>query len=321
MDQQVSRTSVSGSKLVEGLIAPEATVNFSPAVRWVVLLAGIMVGLLIAVFWLPAIADDAIGMNVANTILGTKATSVTLTSVWFSFAFAIAVGLANTFTACNCVVFSCIAPLAGQKGQAKRGVWSLLMWMAIGVIVTTVIYGIAGAILDRQLPSLSKAVLPIGSHFPVRLLQSTIVFVLLGIVLFYWGLVALQLVKNPLKRLAETRPWTVPLFLGIITGCFSIGRPYPLFHTLFQYAAGSGNVALSATLMVIQGLCNIIVMALLFVLLLSGTGGRVERWIQVNPFRARAFIAFSVIGGGMFLIAYWGIRLPALFGIGWFPHL
>jgi len=30
--------------------------------------------------------------------------------------------------------------------------------------------------------------------------------------------------------------------------------------------------------------------------------------------------AFSLIVGGTFLIAYWGLRVPAAFGIGWFPH-
>lgn len=298
----------------------ESSQSHLAVASWIVLLAGTVVGLLVAIFWVPAIADDAIGVNLASSILGTNASSVILTSGWFGLAFAIAAGLGNTFTACNCVVFSCIAPLSGQKGQTKASVWRLLFAMASGVVAITAFYGIVGALLDQQIPGLSKAVLPIGRGFPVRLIQSTTVFVILGIILFYWGLVALHLVKNPLRKMVEKHLWTVPFFLGVIVGCFSIGRPYPLFRTLFQYAAGSGNVLFSALLIALQGLCNIVIMALLFVLLMFCTGGRVERWMQANPFRAQALTAFSVVGGGVFLIAYWGIRLPAGLGIGWFPH-
>jgi hypothetical protein len=259
-------------------------------------------------------------MNIAHAVLGHDPTTVTFTSVWFSFAFAIAAGLANTFTACNCVVFSCIAPLSGQKGQqAKRGVGFLLLWMIIGIIVVTALYGIIGTIMNEKIPMLSSATLPIGQNFPVRLLQSSIVFVILGIVLFYWGLVAIQFAKNPFRKLIESRPWLVPLFLGTIIGFFSVGRPYPLFQMLFQYTTRSENILLSALLLSLQGLCNIVIMALVFVLLMYGTGGRFERWLQADPWRSRALTAFSLIGGGIFLIAYWGIRLPSHFGIGWFP--
>ena len=288
---------------------------------WFILLVGVTVGLLVAILWIPAIADDTIGVNIASSILGTDATSVTITSAWFSFAFAIAAGLANTFTACNCVVFSCIAPLSGQKSRTNLGVWRLLIWMAIGVTAATVIYSLASTFLSTQLPMLSKSVLPIGRGFPVRLLQSAAVFTILGIVLLYWGLVTLKFAPNPFRQLVERRAWTLPLFLGVIVGCFSVGRPYPLFQTLFQYAVGSGDFFLSAALMAIQGLCNIVVMALIFLLLTLGTRGRFEQWMQAHPHGIRMLTAVSVLGGGIFLIAYWGLRLPALFGIGWFPHL
>jgi len=311
----------SGILLKESTFSSVAANNSRALTAWIVLLVGAVVGLLLAILWIPAIADDTIGVNIASGILGTNAASATITSAWFSFAFAIAAGLGNTFTACNCVVFSCIAPLSGQKSRTNLGVWRLLLWMAIGVIAATVVYSIVSTILDAHIPMLSKGVLPIGQDFPVRLLQSVVVFVILGVVLLYWGLVTLQFAPNPFRKLVEARAWTMPLFLGLIVGCFSIGRPYPLFQTLFQYAVSTGNVFLSAALLALQGLCNIAVMALLFVLLTLGTRGRFERWMQANPSRIKMITAFSVIGGGIFLIAYWGIRLPAAFGIGWFPHL
>jgi hypothetical protein len=312
-------TGSSGILLKESAFSSVTATRSRTLTPWIVLLVGVVVGLLLAILWIPAIADDTIGVNIASGILGTNAASATITSAWFSFAFAIAAGLGNTFTACNCVVFSCIAPLSGQKSRTNLGVWRLLMWMAIGVIAATVVYSLVSTILDTQIPMLSKGV--VGQDFPVRLLQSVVVFVILGIVLLYWGLVTLQFAANPFRKLVEARAWAMPLFLGIIVGCFSIGRPYPLFQTLFQYAVSTGNIFLSAALLALQGLCNIAVMALVFVLLTLGTRGRFERWMQAHPNRIKMLTAFSVIVGGIFLIAYWGIRLPAGFGIGWFPHL
>lgn len=289
---------------------------------WMILLASLAVGLCLAIAWSPTLVDDDIGLNVANTLLGSTAQTVSIGNAWFGLAFAIVAGLATTFTACNCVVFSCIAPLTGvgEKEGARPGIWRLLLWMGAGVIAVTALYGVIGAILGSAVPGLSSATLPIGTGLPERLLQSSIVFTALGILLWIWGVIALQVVKNPFQRLLQRRPWVVPLFLGIIVGFFSVGRPYPLFHKLFQYAAGTGNPALSAVLTALQGLGNIVVMALIFVLLTYGTGGRFERWMLANPLRARAFTALSVIIGGTFLIAYWGLRLPSHFGIGWFPQ-
>jgi hypothetical protein len=288
---------------------------------WVVLLLACLTGLIIAIVWLPAVADDMIGMNIASTILGTNASAVTLTGGWFSLVFAVATGLANTFTACNCVVFSCIAPLSQQKERSTIGVARVLLWMIIGIVCVTTLYGVIGALFDQHLPSLSQAVLPVGRGIPVRLIQSSIIFVILGIILLYWGLATLGLAPNPFHAVTERHSWIIPLFLGVIVGSFSIGRPYPLFHTLFQYAASSGNILFSALLLALQGICNIAIMAMLFLLLMVSTGGRFSRWMQDHPFGARAITAFSVIGGGAFFIAYWGLRLPATFGIGWFPHI
>ncbi len=320
MANNVSQHDVSSTVWTENAVAVEATTAFRSLSVWVIILAAIAVGLLLAILWSPAVADDAIGETIANTILGSTAKTVPLDNALFGIAFAIAAGLGTTFTACNCAVFSCIAPLTREKGQANMGVGRLLLWMCIGVIAVTAAYGIIGAIPGSRVPSLSQAVVHLSHNYPVRLLQSTMVFVSLGILLLFWGLVALQIASNPLKRLVQQHPWLVPLFLGAIVGGFTIGRPFPLFHKLFQYSAGTGDPALSALLIALQGLGNIAVMALLFVLLTRGTKGRFERWLRGNPLRARTITAISMIGGGTFLIAYWGLRVPAAFGIGWFPH-
>jgi hypothetical protein len=322
MANEVSQQSIAGTLQAENAVTLEAGTEVRSLTVGIIVLVAVSIGLLLAIFWIPAIADDTVGETIANTILGSTASSVPISNAIFSIAFAIAAGIGTTFTACNCVVFSCIAPLSKEKGQMRLGVGRLLLWMCLGVMSITAVYGITGAVLGSQVPSLSRAVihLPGGESYPVRLLQSTTVFVILGIILWFWGLTALQIVANPFKGVVRQRPWIVPLFLGIIVGCFSVGRPYPLFHKLFQYSAGTGNPLLSAILIALQGLGNIALMSLLFVLLTRGTGGRFERWLQGNPFRAKAITAISMIGGGTFLIAYWGLRVPAAFGIGWFPH-
>jgi hypothetical protein len=307
--------------------AEQEQAGLRPLSAWFLLLVSIVVGLLVAVFWRADIVDQGIGFTVAGTILpGSTAHGWTVADAWTGLIFAIAAGLGTTFTACNCAVFSCIAPLSSQQGRTHIGIGRLLLWMALGVVCVTAVYGIAGAILSKQLPSLSTAVLPAlaGSArggIPVRLLQSSIVFVSLGALLLYWGLVALQMAVNPLKRFVQRRPWLVPLSLGVIVGFFTVGRPYPLFRTLFQYSAGTGNPLLAGVLIALQGLCNIAFMAVLFWLLTWGTRGRFERWMLANPVRAKAFTALSVIGAGTFLIAYWGVRLYANYGLGWFPHI
>jgi hypothetical protein len=309
------------------IAAEEERANVRPLAAWLLLLGSIALGLLVAIFWRADIVDQDIGFTVAGTILpGSTAHGWTVANAWTGLVFAIAAGLGTTFTACNCAVFSCIAPLSSQKGQTRMGIGRLLLWMALGVVCVTAVYGIAGAVLSKQLPSLSTAVLPAleGSArggIPIRLLQSSTVFVALGVLLLYWGLVALQMAVNPLKRFVQRRPWIVPLSLGVVVGFFTVGRPYPLFRTLFQYSADTGNPLLAGVLIALQGLCNIALMALLFWLLTWGTRGRFERWMLAHPFSAKAFTALSVIGAGTFLIAYWGLRLYANYGIGWFPHI
>lgn len=309
------------------IVAAEERTGVHPLTAWLLLLGSIILGLLVAIFWRADIVDQDIGFTVAGTILpGSTVHGWTVADAWTGLVFAIAAGLGTTFTACNCAVFSCIAPLSSQKGQTRMGIGRLLCWMALGVVCVTAVYGVAGAVLSKQLPSLSTAALPAlaGSArggIPVRLLQSSVVFVSMGVLLLYWGLVALRLAVNPLKRLVQSRPWILPLSLGVIVGFFTVGRPYPLFRTLFQYSAGTGNPLLAGVLIALQGLCNIALMALLFWLLTWGTRGRFERWMLAHPSGAKAFTALSVIGAGTFLIAYWGLRLYAGYGIGWFPHI
>src|SRR6266581_4844354 len=176
MANKVSQHNVPGTVWTENAVTVEAKPAFRSLSVWTVVLAALAIGLLLAILWSPALADDAIGETIANTILGASAKTVPLGNTLFGLAFAIAAGLGTTFTACNCAVFSCIAPLSGEKGQASTGLGRLLLWMCIGVIAVTAAYGIIGAIPGSRVPSLSQAVVHLSHNYPVRLLQSTMVF-------------------------------------------------------------------------------------------------------------------------------------------------
>jgi hypothetical protein len=284
-----------------------------------------LAGLVIATVWSAQVVDGMIGANIANTALGTNAKELQLSAgePLLGIIFAFIAGVAATFTACNCVVFSCVAPLAAAKNVQQQSIGRILGWMALGVVVVTSAYGVAGALLGRAAPVLSTATLAIGvgKGYPIRLAQSTAVFVTLGIVLVLWGLTTLGLAPNPLRRLTASRPWFKPFALGLLIGFFTVGRPYPLFRKAFEYTADTGNPVVGASAIALQGLGNIAIMMVVLLVLLYATGGRFEGWLRGHSSRAATLTAISLIVGGVFFLAYWGLRVPSYYGIGWFPHM
>jgi hypothetical protein len=111
------------------------------------------------------------------------------------------------------------------------------------------------------------------------------------------------------------------LLIGGLIGAFLIGRPFALFVKIFQYAAATHNPALGALVFVLQSLGNIAVLALVFVALAAVGRGRLLRWLAARPDRLARFNAVALLAAGTFLIAYWCVRLPAVFGIGWWPRV
>lgn len=294
-------------------------------VAWSMAVISALAGLILAIVWSFEVADGVLGDNIANTVLGTDAKGLALDNIspFLGLVFAFAAGLAATFTACNFVVFSCVAPLAAEAEARRRSIWTLLRWITVGVVGVTALYGIAGVIFGPSLPILSTATLAIGSGngVPVRLVQSSVVFVMLGLCFLIWGLHTLRLIGNPLPFVNAQRPWLKPLLIGVLIGGFTVGRPFPLFRKAFEYAAETGNPFLSACAMALQGLGNTVLMVLVLLLLMYGTGGRFERWLRNNPVRVTTLTAISLIVGGTFFVTYWGLRVPSYYGIGWFPHM
>jgi hypothetical protein len=297
----------------------------SHAMVWSITALSALAGLLIAIVWSFELVDSVIGATIANTTLRAEAKDLPIHDggPLLGMVFAFIAGLAATFTACNCVVFSCVAPLAAAKHGQQTSIWRILGWMALGVIVVTAVYGAAGAVFGRAIPALSDAKLTIGSRdgYPIRLAQSTVVFVVLGIVFLVWGLSTLGLVRNPLVGMAARYPCFKPLGLGLMVGFFTVGRPFPLFRRAFEYAAETGNPVFGAGAIALHGLGNMVIMTVVLLLLMYGTGGRFERWVRANPSRIVTLTAVSMIVGGAFFVTYWGLRVPSYFGIGWFPHM
>jgi hypothetical protein len=279
----------------------------------------LLVGLAIAVLWSAKLADDDIGVNTANGILGHDSLTTSITGGLAGIIFAFTAGLAGTFTACNVAVFSAVAPLMEDAPTAATRMRRALRpvgWLTVGLVAVAGVYGAIGAAFGTSIPQLSNA-LAIGK-MPERIVQSMVVFTVIGLIFIYLGLAAVGVVPDPLRRLTARFSYTPQVVMGALIGGFLIGRPYPLFFKMFQYAASTHNPFYGALSFILVALGNIVVMALLF-LALSAT--RFQQWLRANPMRIAKFTTAALLIGGAFTFFYWGVKLAANFGYGWFPSM
>src|SRR5438874_806059 len=82
-----------------------------PRRRWLVLGLSVLGGLLVAYAWSAQLADDTIGFNVADALLGRDAKSTPIGGILSGVVFAFVSGLAGSFTACNVAAFGAVGPL------------------------------------------------------------------------------------------------------------------------------------------------------------------------------------------------------------------
>jgi sulfite exporter TauE/SafE len=233
----------------------------------------------------------------------------------FGFLFAAVAGLAATFTACNCVVFAMIPGLACSTDRSTGNKAALKAFgsFVFGVLIVTGCYGIYTGFLGPQ------GVDAINAR-PVRLGQAQAVFTMLGLVMLIWGAFDMGYLDRFKKRFSPTtRSFlgqnTVKAgLLGILVGLFAIGRPFPVFREFLTYAASSGNPIYGAAVMMIQGLGQIAVMALLFFLILWTAGDRIGALSVEKPYKFRMISSLALIGGGTYFVYYWGLAF--LFDIG-----
>lgn len=288
---------------------------------WRIVLFSVLAGFALSSVWSAQFVDQEIGDNVANTLLGYNAKETPISGALAGAFFAFVSGLAGTFTACNICAFSAIAPLAAEKKTVGK-VLQPMLYMSAGLIAIAAIYGAVGALIGPGLPQLSDA--RIGdpeTGIRVRSIQSMVVFVSIGIVFFLWGLMSLDIIRNPFTGIAYRYPWVRSVFMGTLIGGFLIGRPFSLFRKMFEYAASTHNPFYGSLSFILQGLGNVVIMLALFLFLIYGTGGRFERWLTARPGRIQTITAVALIVGGTFFILYWGPRLLARNDIIWWPYI
>jgi hypothetical protein len=274
-------------------------------------------GLALAVLWSYEFVDSVIGDNVANSLLGHDAKAEAIAGTAAGLLFAFVSGLAGTFTACNIAMAASLGPMAQAGGRSTgqfRAPARAVGLLAAGMCTVSAGYGFAGVLLGERLPQLSTDTV---GGMPVRLVQSSVVFGVVGLALTYLGLAALGVVPDPFAR----RPrWRV-VALGALIGGFLIGRPYPLFNKLFHWAAETGNPLVGSAAFVLQSLGNILLVTLLFAALVAVTRGRIVRALAADARRAALVAGTLLIALGVFTVVYWVVRVPSIFGFGWFPTM
>jgi hypothetical protein len=282
-----------------------------------VVAASVVAGLLLALLWSYKLVDSVIGDTVANNLLGHDAKGADIAGTAAGLVFAFVSGLAGTFTACNIAMAAAIGPMA-QAGSRQSGSLRRLLrpvgYLSAGMVCVAGAYGFVGVLLGDRLPQLSTATV---GGLPVRLIQASIVFGVIGLVLGYLGLAALKVVPDVFAR----RPVARVVTLGALIGGFLIGRPYPLFNKLFHFAVQEGNPFYGAAVFVLQSLGNVAIVTVLFILLSAVTRGGFVRMMTADPRRAMLITGAMLLALGVFNIVYWDVRLPAMFGYGWFPTM
>ncbi|MEU5911493.1 hypothetical protein [Micromonospora sp. NPDC047527] len=288
-----------------------------PQRNGVIIAASAAAGVLLAVLWSYEFVDSVIGDSVASGLLGhdAKATAISGTAAGLVFAFVS--GLAGTFTACNIAMLASIGPL-GAAGSGSGDRLRLLLrpvgYLTLGMVVVAAVYGFVGVLLGDRLPQLSTET---AGGVPVRIIQSSVVFGLIGLALIYLGLAAIRAVPD----VFADRPVARVVTLGALIGGFLIGRPYPLFNKLFHWAVDSGNPLYGSAAFVLQSLGNIVVVTALFALLIVLTRGRFIGWLTADLRRSMVLSGALLIALGVFTVVYWDVRVPAIFGFGWFPTM
>jgi hypothetical protein len=272
-------------------------------------------GVLLAVLWSHELVDSMIGQNVASGLLGHDTRTGGITGALPGLLFAFVSGLAGTFTACNIAMVASLGPMAGATTDRSARVRTFLHpvgLLAAGTVTVSAVYGFVGVLLGDRLPQLSSAT---AAGMPVRLIQASVVFGAVGVALLVIGLGALGITADPFAG----RPAARVLVLGALIGCFLIGRPYPLFNQLFHWAAANGNPFYGAAAFVAQSLGNVLLVSIVFVLANLATRGGLVRALAASPRRSAVVTGGLLIALAAFTIAYWDVRVPALFGYGWFP--
>ena len=290
-------------------------------------LLAILFAVLVAGFWNFRVVDEFGAEVIAgNTIGDTSALAgdYALRGSSFGLVFAAIAGLAATFTACNCVVFAMLPGLTCSIDRSSPQVSPLGAFTAFvgGVLVVSGVYGFAIGFLGTD-------VVENLNQVDARFAQAQIVFSIIGAFMLLWGIVEMGFADKLVSAVpasirsffASTR--TKAAILGVLVGLFAVGRPFLVFREFLTYAASASNPVYGAIAMMIQGLGQIAVMALMFFAVLYFAKDRITTIASNAPWKFRLISAVALIAGGTYFIYYWGLALAFDIGqwgfkLGWY---
>ncbi|MGX4583713.1 hypothetical protein [Paenibacillus chitinolyticus] len=295
-------------------------------------LAALAAGILLAGFWNYKAVDGFGRTVIAENLVGNTAKlagDYGQRGSGFGFLFAWAAGLAATFTACNCVVYTMLPGLAcpvnpGRPARSVRGAaLRSLGLFTLGMLVVCAAYGAyIGTLGPQGVEALNVRT--------VRLQQAELTFTGIGIVMLLWGMISLGLWNTFLSAYVPLnirgflrKASTQASIMGILSGLFTVGRPYPIFRDLLTYAASAQSPFYGALVMLAQGVGQITVMLLMFFLILLLFGKSLARQAAAKPYRQELFSSIALLAGGAYFVFYWGLAIPFDIGswgfkLGWY---
>lgn len=286
--------------------------------RVAVALAAILLGVVVAGFWNYEAVDGFGTSTFAEPLVGNSehaASSYAILGPAFGLLFAVAAGLAATFTACNVVAFAMVPGLACQpeEGVSRGDLLRILGTFVGGMLLVGIPYGVFVGMLGPE-------GVEVMNSSAVKFAQAKAVFTFLGLGLLVWGAVEMGFLTrvkdqlSPETRLFLSRPSTRAGLMGIFVGAFAVGRPFPVFRDLLTFAANSKQPLYGAVVMVVNDLAMVAGMLLVLFLVVRLLGDRINSWVQHNPHGPRMVSGPALLAGGAFFVFYWGLAFA--FGVG-----
>ncbi len=286
-----------------------------------------MLAVLIAGFWNFRLVDEFGADFVAGNTIGDPAAladEYATRGSAFGLVFAAIAGLAATFTACNCVVFAMLPGLTCSIDSPARkpsalGTFSVFV---AGVLVVSGLYGLVIGFLGPEVvESLNQT--------QARFAQAHVVFTAIGSFMLIWGLLEMGFADNLIRAIPESvrdtlgSTTTKGAILGVLVGLFAVGRPFPVFREFLAYAASANSPLYGAITMMVQGIGQIAVMALLFLIVIYFGKNRITTVANQAPYKFRMLSAVALLAGGSYFLYYWGLSLAFDVGqwgfkLGWY---